>query len=84
MISDTRINKAFDDYIKAFNELASKEDELETMRAELEEYKDGSSKYVAAQKAVHDFEHAMIEYQRKLRLAGIEVDRIKTLSYVDR
>lgn len=78
-ITKEQVNKAFDDYIEAFNDLAREEDMLEAMKFELNDYKEGSAKYNEAMTEIRDFEQTMAKYQRDYRLAAIELDRIKTL-----
>jgi hypothetical protein len=78
-VTEEDIEKAFSDYLRAFNILAEKEDEIERMKTDLDDLKEGGAKYVAAQQSIHVFEHKMMQYQRDLRTAGIFIDRIKTL-----
>lgn len=78
-ITETEVNAAFDAYLKAFNQLAEQEDILGNMRAELDDYKEGGSKYTEAQRKIVEFERSLAEYQRNLRKAALHLDRIKTL-----
>jgi hypothetical protein len=78
-ITEDDINKAFDKYIDAFNDLAHEEDELEAMKYELSDYKEGSTKYNEAMAEIRDFEQNMAKFQRVYRLAAVELDRIKVL-----
>jgi hypothetical protein len=78
-ITEEDVNKAFDAYIEAFNDLAHEEDELEAMKYELSDYKEGSAKYNEAMVEVKDFEQNMTKFQRVYRLAAVELDRIKVL-----
>jgi hypothetical protein len=82
-ISKTLVDIVFDEYASCFRALAEKEDELEKMKDELVEYKEGGSKYIEAQQKIHEFEHTLMQYQRALRLSGLEIDRVKTLIQVE-
>lgn len=79
VVTKEEINKAFDTYIAAFEFLANKEDELDRMKDELAEYNAGGAKYKEAEAKIHVFEHEIIGYQRRMRLAGIAVDRVRML-----
>ena len=78
-ITEEDVNKAFDNYINAFNDLAHEEDQLEAMKFDLADYKEGSPKYNEAMAEIKDFEQNMTKFQRVYRLAAIELDRIKVL-----
>lgn len=83
-ITEKEVNEAFDAYLEAFNTLAEQEDLLEDMRGELDEYKEGGSKHVEAQRKIAAFERAMTEPARNLRKAALQLDRIKTLVAVQK
>ncbi len=78
-ITEEMLNKAFDNYINAFNELADKEDHLEELKIALDDFKEGSSKYVEAQRDIKAYEATMALYQRKFRMSAVELDRTKVL-----
>jgi hypothetical protein len=80
MITEANINDAFDNYLQAFNVLAEKEDELELMKLEIEDFKEGSPKHSEAIRKAREFEMSLSEYQRTYRRAGLELDRVKTLA----
>lgn len=84
MITESNVNDAFAAYLNAFNVLAEKEDELERMRLEVEDYKEGSPKHSEAIRKAKEFELTMASYQRELRKAALELDRIKTLVQVQK
>jgi soluble cytochrome b562 len=73
------IHEKFDLYRAAFEDLAEQEDKLEEMRNGLEDYKEGSPKHQEAMKEVRAFEKTIAVYQRKFRMAALELDRVKTL-----
>ncbi len=73
------INEKFNLYVAAFEDLAEQEDKLEDMKIGLEDYKEGSPKHQEAMREVRAFEKTIAVYQRKFRMAGLELDRIKTL-----
>lgn len=79
MVTKEEINKIFDAYISSFDLLATKEDELDRLRDELGEFNKDGSKYKDAEKKIHAFEHELIGYQRRMRLCGIAVDRVRLL-----
>ena len=74
-----KINEAFNLYIATFEDLAEQEDKLEEMKDGLEDYKEGSPKHQEAMKEVRAFEKTITVYQRKFRMAALELDRVKTL-----
>jgi hypothetical protein len=78
MITEEEIDAVFNSYKTAFLALAEKEDELELMKQDLESLKEGSSKHVQRMEDIRKFESSLFEYQRLLRLAGLEIDRLKT------
>ena len=78
-INETVIDQAFDAYKAAFAALAEKEDFVEGMKHELEEYKEGSSKYKELEKEIKDFNTVLSKYQREFRMAALELDRVKTM-----
>lgn len=80
MITEENINEAFDNYLTAFDTLAEKEDELERMKLELEDYKEGSPKHTEAIRKAREFEISLSAYQRAFRKAGLQLDRVKTLA----
>lgn len=84
MITESNVNDAFAAYLEAFNVLAEKEDELELMKLEVEDYKEGSPKHVEAIRKAREFEMTLASYQRALRRAALELDRVKTLVQVQR
>lgn len=84
MITESNVNDAFDAYLEVFNILAEKEDHLDELKAEVEDYKEGTPKHSAAIQKVRDFEKTLIEDQRNLRKAAIHLDRIKTLVQAQR
>ncbi len=84
MITISNVNDAFDAYLRAFNVLADKEDYLETLRLEVEDYKEGSPKHAEAIRKVREFEGQLSAYQRDLRRAALQLDRIKTLVQVEK
>jgi hypothetical protein len=78
MITEQEIDKVFDQYTEAFNELCAAEDKLEQMHVDIDEFKEGTSKHIAAIVAAKEFERTTVyPLQRALRLAGVEVDRLK-------
>jgi soluble cytochrome b562 len=78
-ITMEKINEKFDLYVAAFEDLAEQEDKLEEMRSGLEDYKEGSPKHQEAMREVKAFEKTIATYQRRFRMAALELDRIKTL-----
>lgn len=84
MITESNVNDAFDAYLKAFEILAEKEDHLDALKAEVEDYKEGTPKHSAAIQKAMEFERGMTEYQRNLRKAALHLDRIKTLVQVQK
>jgi outer membrane PBP1 activator LpoA protein len=78
-LNETTVNAKFDAYLTAFKLLAEKEDELDLLKAEVNDYKEGTPKHQAAIQKVMDFEKGMVIFQRELRFAAIELDRVKTL-----
>ena len=74
-----KINEKFDLYVAAFEDLAEQEDKLEDMKISLEDYKEGSPKHQEAMREVRAFEKTIATYQRKFRMAALELDRVKTL-----
>ena len=78
-ITEDQVNAAFDAYLEAFNTLAEQEDILEDMKMDLGDFKEGSVKQLEAQTKIKTFELGMAIYQRNLRKAALELDRIKTL-----
>lgn len=80
VITEENVNEAFDNYLIAFNILADKEDELERMKLEVEDFKEGSPKHTEAIRKAREFELAMSAYQREFRRAGLQLDRVKTLA----
>lgn len=83
-ITEEQVNKAFDAYLDAFNLLAEQEDVLEDMQIDLDGFKEGTARYIEAQEKLKSFERGMAEFQRNLRKAALELDRIKTLVSVQR
>lgn len=79
VVTSEEIEKVFNAYTAAFDLLANKEDELERMKDELNEYNKDGSKYKEAEAKIHAFEHELYAYQRRLRLCGVAIDRVKTL-----
>lgn len=75
-----KINEAFDLYIAAFEDLAEQEDKMEEMKQGLEDYKEGSPKHQEAIREIQAFEKVLTVYQRKYRMAALELDRIKTVA----
>ena len=84
MITVSNVNDAFDAYLLAFDTLAAKEDELELMKLEVEDYKEGSPKHTEAIRKAREFEMSLASFQRELRKAALQLDRIKTLVQVQK
>jgi hypothetical protein len=84
MITESEVNEAFDAYLRAFNVLADKEDYLEILKLEVEDFKEGSPKHAEAIRKAREFELQLAEYQRDLRKAALQLDRIKTLVQVQK
>jgi hypothetical protein len=78
-LNEQTVNEAFDLYKKCFLILAEKEDYLDTLKAEVGDYKEGTPKHQAAIQKAMEFEKGLSGYQRDLRMAALELDRIKTL-----
>jgi hypothetical protein len=75
-----KLNQAFDLYRATFEDLAEQEDKMEEMKHGLEDYKEGSPKHQEAIREIQAFEKVLTVYQRKYRMAALELDRIKTIA----
>ncbi len=80
MISADEINRAFDELEATFNELAEAEDKFTALRNKLEDYKPESEGAKTCRKKMKALEPNLTKLTRKYRLAGMRVDRVKTLS----
>jgi hypothetical protein len=78
-LTEATVNSRFDAYLAAFKLLAEKEDELDLLKREVEDYKEGTPKHQAAIQRAMEFERGMVVFQRELRYAALELDRVKTL-----
>jgi hypothetical protein len=84
MITESNINDAFDAYLRAFNVLADKEDYLDILKLEVDDFKEGSPKHAEAIRKVREYETQLVTYQRDLRKAALQLDRVKTLAQVQK
>lgn len=79
MISDEKVNEAFDELRAAFQALATMEDEYKKKSRDLAQYVKGSEAHRAAALRLEALEPGLTEAQRRWKLAGMEVDRAMTL-----